>query len=57
MWRRLVGAEDLTRPTRRRWVLLAIGLVLTAGLGFVLGLTLPGRDDVAGWAEPRADRA
>lgn len=48
IWRRLVGREDLLLPTRRRWLLLATGLLLALGTGFLLGLAAPDPEDLAG---------
>ena len=48
IWRQLVGREDLLLPTRRRWLLLAVGLLLALGPGFLLGLAAPDREDLAG---------
>lgn len=47
--RRLVGSEDLLRPTARRLVLLGIGLVLAGLAGFAIALALP--DDLGLFAE------
>lgn len=46
LWRRIVGGEDLLEPTRRRWMLLCVGLVSMGVTGFLLGLALPDPDEL-----------